>query len=91
MSQHLMTSGMIQKLIFNADLVRMLRHNKFLLALSLSLTIALSNVLTTSNLRLLNSEALKAFEHPLKIMLMMLGIVVENSKQYDSKWHKLFF
>ena len=46
---------------------------------------------TTSNIRLLNSEVLKAFEHPLKFMLMLLGIVVENSKQYGSKWHKLFF
>ena len=32
LSQHLMTFGMIQKRIFNADLTRMLPHNKFLLA-----------------------------------------------------------
>ena len=41
--------------------------------------------------RLLKPDVLEAFEHPLKIMLMLLGIVVENSKQYGSKWHKLFF
>ena len=91
LSQHLMASGMIQKWIFIANLARMLSHNKFLLAGSLSLTITLSNALTTSNLRLLKPEVLEAFEHPLKIMLMLLGIVVENSKQYGSKWHKLFF
>ena len=76
---------------FNPSIAGMLSHNKFLLAGSLSLTITLSNALTTSNLRLLKPEVLEAFEHPLKIMLMLLGIVVENSKQYGSKWHKLFF
>ena len=76
---------------FNPSIAMMLPHNKFLLAGSLSLTITLSNALTTSNLRLLKPEVLEAFEHPLKIMLMLLGIVVENSKQYGSKWHKLFF
>ena len=91
LSQYLMTSGMIQKWIPMADLARMVCQNKFVLAGLLSLTIALSNALPTSNLRLLNSEVLKAFEHPLKIMLMLLGIVVENSKQNGSKWHKLFF
>ena len=91
LNQNLITSGMIKKWIFNADLARMLRHNKFILVGLLSLNIALSNALTTINLRPFNSEVLKAFEHPLKIMLMLLGIVVENSKQYGSKWHKLFF
>ena len=91
LSQHLMTSGMIQKWIFKADLARMLPHNKFLLAGSFSLTIVLSNACVTSNLGLLSCEVWKVFEHPLEIMLMLLGIVVENSKQYGSKWHKLFF
>jgi len=91
LSQHLMTSGMIQQWIFKTDLARMRPHNNFLLAASLRIIITFSNALTTSNIWLLNSEVLEAFEHPLKFMLMLLGIVVENSKQYGSKWHKLFF
>ena len=76
---------------FNRSIAGMLSHNKFFLAGSLCLSIALSNALVTSNLRQLNSEVLMAFEHPLEIMLMLLGIVVEISKQYGSKWHELFF
>ena len=86
-----MTLGMIQKLILKADLAGMLSHNNFVLADSLSLTVVLSNALTTSNLRLLNPEILEAFEQPLKNMLMLLEKVIENSKQNGSKWHKLFF
>ena len=76
---------------FNPSIAKMPSHNKFDLTVLLSLTIALSNALTPSNLRLLNPEVLEAFEHPLKIMLMLLEKVVENSKQNGSKLHKLFF
>ena len=69
----------------NPSIAVMLPHNRFLLAGSLSLSITLSNALTTSIIRLFNSEVLKAFEHPLKIMLMLLRILVEISKQYGSK------
>ena len=88
MSQHLVTSDMnhmIQKCISKADIARMLPYNKVLLTASLSLTIVLSNAPETSNLQLVSAEESKAFEHPLKIMLMLLRILVEISKQYGSK------
>ena len=85
MSQHLVTSDMIQKWIFKADIARMLHYNKVFLTASLSLTIVLSNAPETSNLQLVSAEESKAFEHPLKIMLMLLRILVEISKQHGSK------
>ena len=85
LSQHLVTSDIIQKWVFKADIARMLHYNKVLLAALLSLTIVLWNASETSNLRLVSAEKSKAFEHPLKIMLMLLRILVEISKQYGSK------
>ena len=76
---------MIQKWIFKADIAGMLHYNKVFLTASLSLTIVLSNAPETSNLQLVSAEESKAFEHPLKIMLMLLRILVEISKQYGSK------
>ena len=71
--------------VFNPNITGILHHTKVLLTVLLNLTIALSNALVISNLRRINSKELKTFEHPLKIMLMLLGFVVEISKQYSSK------
>ena len=70
---------------FKPNIAGMLQYNIVLLTASLSLTIVLSNAPETSNLQLVSAEESKAFEHPLKIMLMLLGFVVEISKQYSSK------
>ena len=70
---------------FNPNIAGMLHYNKVLLAALLGLTIVLSNAPETRTLRLVSAEKSKAFEHPLKIMLMLLTILVEISKQYSSK------
>ena len=70
---------------FNPNIAGKLHYNKVLLTVLLSLTIVLSNAPETSNLQLVSAEESKAFEHPLKIMLMLLRILVEISKQYGSK------
>ena len=86
-----MTSGMTENYIFKSGISKMLEHNEVLLVLSWSLNVWLSNAFVTSIMRQGKPEELKASEQPLKFTLMLLGIPVENSKQYGSKWHELLF
>ena len=71
--------------VFTSYPATMLHHSKVLLVHSLSLTMCLLYALVTSIMRQVNPAELQASEQPLKITLMLLGIPVENSKQYGSK------